>query len=233
VLLTLPAAILAARSTGAARVGVVLFWAILGSSAMGAFRLASGVLAPLAYARLFVIVALAVGLSWAFTDRRVMGGALAVGIAAGILSLRFEGGDEAWPRIESAKGYSAMKPYFCGADLRWLSPSADGRRLESRGAGDDCGADGAFGKVTRGPSVVSRFTEGSWDLYLQPGAQRPEIRLTRSPANEIDPVLAPDGCSVVFASDQGRGLGSTALYRLDVSRFTGECAQPGLAGVRR
>ena len=125
-----------------------------------------------------------------------------------------------------------MKPYFCGSTLRWLSPSTDGRRLESRGEGDDCGA-GDASTVSRGVSVLSRFAGGSWDLYLREKAGRPEVRLTHSPANEIDPALTPDGCGVVFASDQGRGLGSTALYRLDLAGLIEGCAEPGPAAARR
>jgi hypothetical protein len=233
VLLALPVAVLSARWTGRAQAGAVLLWAILGSPALPAFRSTPGALAPLAYARLFGIVALAVSVSWVFIDRRVLGRALALGVAAGILALRLEGGDESWSRIESARGYSMMRPYFCDARLRWLSPSADGRRLEPRGAGGDCAAAGPAPPAPREESVVSRFTEGSWNLYLRPGRDAPEIRLTHSPANEIDPVLAPDGCFVVFASDQGRGLGSTALYRIDLSPFIEGCARAGRAAVPR
>lgn len=233
VLLALPVAVLTARWTGGTAAGVVLLWAILGSWALAAFRSVSGVLAPLAYARLFGIVALALCLSWIFIDRRVLGRALALGVAAGVLALRLEGGDESWSRIESARGYSMMRPYFCGARLRWLSPSADGRRLEPRGDGDDCASTGPAPPAPRGQSVISRFTEGSWNLYLRPRTDAPELRLTHSPANEVDPVLAPDGCFVVFASDQGRGLGSTALYRIDLSPFIEGCARPGPAAVPR
>lgn len=233
VLLTLPVAVAVARRGGGAAMAVVLFWACLGSPAVNLLRPAFGMLAPLAYARVFGIVAIALAVSWAFIDRRILGAALAIGGAAGLLALRFESGNEAWPRIESARGYSMMKPYFCGSSLRWLTPSADGRRLESRGAGDDCATGDDTSAVRPGPGVVSRFSSGSWDLYLRGQAGRPEIRLTRSPANEIDPVLTPDGCGVVFASDQGRGLGSTALYRIDLSRFIEECAGPGPAGGPR
>jgi len=233
VLLALPVAVLAARWPGGAGIAVVLFWAVLGSSSFAAFRGASGVLAPLAYARLFGIVALALAVSRIFIDRRVLGAALALGATAGIGALRFEAGDESWPRIETARGYSMMKPYFCGSDLRWRSPSADGRRQESRGEGGDCAATNAVSAERPGLRVVSRFAAGSWDLYLQGLAGTSEIRLTRSPANEIDPVLTPDGCGVVFASDQGRGLGSTALYRLDLRPFIEECAGPGPAAGPR
>lgn len=233
VLLSLPVAVLAARWPGGAGVGIVLFWAVLGSSSFGALRAASGALAPLAYARLFGIAALAVGVSRVFIDRRILCAALGLGAMSGMGALRFEVGDESWPRIEAARGYSMMKPYFCGPELRWRSPSADGRRLESRGAGGECPASGPVSLERPGVSVISRFDAGSWDLYLRGREGTPEIRLTRSRANEIDPALTPDGCGVVFASDQGRGLGSTALYRLDLRAFIEGCAGPGPAGGPR
>ena len=112
----------------------------------------------------------------------------------------------------------------------------DGRRLESKGAGTDCSS--ATPEAVRPTSlpaadesrVVSRFTDGSWNLYLRTG--RPRVlgsRLTFSDANEVDPVWTPDGCAIVFASDQGRGLGSTALYLLDVSGLMDGCGGSGPA----
>jgi Tol biopolymer transport system component len=58
-------------------------------------------------------------------------------------------------------------------------------------------------------------------------------RLTFSDANEIDPAMTPDGCGVVFASDQGRGLGSSALYLMDFSRIIGGCDRSSLVAGRR
>lgn len=233
VLLAVTVAALAARWPGARGAGALLFWAVLGSSAVNMFRAASGPLAPLAYARLFGLVTLALAASWPFINRRVVGLSLAVGAVAGVVALRSEGREEKWPRVETARGYSMMRPYFCGSTLRWLSPSADGRRLESRGGGEDCPTEGAPSKTRGGGRVVSLFADGSWDLYLEQRAGTPQIRLTRSRANEVDPVVAPDGCATVFASDQGRGLGSTALYRLDLAPFIEGCAGPGPVAVPR
>ena len=129
--------------------------------------------------------------------------------------------EENWPRVEEARGYSMTRPHFCGETLRWWSPSADGRRMESRGEGGPCV--GARDAHPTNRVVHSRFTDGSWNLFLRPATGAAEARITFSAANEVDPVLSPDGCAVVFASDQGRGLGSTALYRLDLSPFSGGC----------
>jgi len=129
--------------------------------------------------------------------------------------------EESWPRVEAARGYSMARPHFCGESLRWWSPTADGRRMESRGEGEAC----AVSRPARstGWEVHSRFTNGSWNLFLRSAKSVAERRITSSDANELDPVLSPDGCAVVFASDQGRGLGSTALYRLDLAPLVAGC----------
>ena len=230
VLLVVPAAAVAARLRGRALGLWLVGWAVLGSPLLNAFRSASGVFAPLAYLRFFGILGLALVVSRPYLTRRMVGQAAALGAVFGVLALPWDRNEEAWARIESAKGYSMMRPHFCGANLRWWSPSMDGRRLESRGAGTDCSS--APPEAVRPTSlpaadesrVVSRFTDGSWNLYLR--TERPRVlesRLTFSDANEVDPVWTPDGCAIVFASDQGRGLGSTALYLLDVSGLMDGC----------
>lgn len=231
VLLVVPVAGLVARHHGRSRVALFLGFALLGSTAMNVFRAATGPLAPLAYARFFGLLALALGVSWPFLNRRIGGLAIATGAVAGLLAWPGSGEVEAWPRIESAKGYTMMRPYFCGQALRWMSPSLDGRRLESHGAGDACAP--GESPLSNGAKVVSRFTDGSWNLYRQGPAPGQESRLTFSTANEVDPVLTPDGCAVVFASDQGRGLGSTALYRIEVPDISPECAGSARASAPR
>jgi len=228
VLLSIPFAALAARSEGRARVLTLAGYALLGSSSVHAFRAATGPLAPLAYARFFAMSLVAFAVAWPFLRRGMRAPVLAAGALAGFLAVSAAGATEPWSRIEAAKGYSMMRPYFCGERLRWLSPAADGRRLESRGEGEDCAPIAA----PRAARVESRFTEGSWNLYLHGTSAGLEQRLTYSSANELEPVPTPDGCGVVFASDQGRGLGSTALYRIEVPALKGECAGAGPASSR-
>ena len=227
VLLTVTAAAGAFRLADAPRLFWLLGWAALGSPAMYLMRGVGGIAAPLAYLRLFALVAFALVAAWPFLSRRAVAWSMAVGLLAGLASVSHRDHTEPWARIQEARGYSMMKPYFCGSVLRWWSPSADGRRLESRGGGTDC--------VTRtqDEAVVSRFENGSWNLYLQAPTTRIGKRLTFSDANEVDPVLTPDGCAVVFASDQGRGLGSLALYRLDLQGVNAECDRSGPSATPR
>jgi len=217
VLLVVPVAAVAARLEGWSAVGWLFFWAGLGSPLMNAFREATGLLTPLAYARFLALTVLAFVVARPFFSRSAAAPAVGLGILAGVLAISLAPRHEAWPRVAEAKGYSMMSPHFCGQNLRWFVPSSDGRARESRGAGESCGQRSATGPVT------SRFADGSWNLYLDTAASGGPIRLTTSDANEIDPVMAPGGCEVVFASDQDRGLGSTALYRLDLSRFIAGC----------
>jgi hypothetical protein len=222
VLLTVSAATVAMRLSGPALLAWLLSWLALGSSLMNVFRAADGLAAPLGYLRFFCLLAFALVVSWPFINRRSLLAAGGVGVSLGLVAVLTSPAMEAWSRVEPAKGYSMTRPYFCGPRLRWWSPSSDGRRMESRGEGSDC---------PKTPSdsvspVVSRFENGSWNLYLH--EQRwgqTDQQLTFSDANEVDPVVSPDGCTVVFASDQGRGLGSTALYSLDLSKVIGRCVR--------
>lgn len=231
-LLIVPVAAVASRLEGWPLAGWLAFWAALGSPVMNAFRDATGLLAPLAYSRFFVLSALAMVVARPFVSRYAALPAVGVGVLAGVLASGSAPRTEAWPRVVEARGYSMMSPHFCGENLRWLVPSSDGRRIESRGAGEPCGPQDGDDRPAR--RVTSRFTNGSWNLFLSDGALSADpVQLTSSDANEIDPVMAPDGCEVVFASDQGRGLGSTALYRLELSRFIGSCDKAARASGRR
>ncbi len=222
VLLVVPVAAVAARLEGPSLAAWLVGWAALGSPLMNVFRDETGILMPLAYARFLILVALALLIARPYLQRFQAVAMVGVGALAGTLAASDVRLEETWPRVAEAKGYSMMNPHFCGADLRWFVPSRDGRGRESRGSGHDCGSidhDSLYGNA----AVISRFTDGSWNLHLARASHGDPIQLTFSDANEVDPVFTPDGCGIVFASDQGRGLGSTALYRLDVSRFTTGC----------
>lgn len=222
VLLAVPVAAMASRLEGRTLFGWLISWAALGSPLMNVFREATGVLTPLAYSRFFVITALAFVVARPFVSRSAAAPAVVLGLLGGVLAIGSAPRDEAWPRVVEATGYSMMNPHFCAENLRWYVPSSDGRGREGRGTGARCKLENGAEPVTR--TVTSHFTDGSWNLYLVDAAASDNpIQLTSSDANEIDPVMAPGGCAVVFASDQGRGLGSTALYRLELSRFIAGC----------
>ncbi|MBK5254817.1 MAG: DUF2029 domain-containing protein [Vicinamibacteria bacterium] len=232
VLLVLPVLAVAHRLR-AASLGIwLIFWALLGSPLVNMFRSVPGILAPLAFIRLFGLLAVAFVIAWPFLDRLMLRRAVGLGAIAGVLALPWGRSEEAWERVSRARGYSMANPHFCGAHLRWWAPSADGHGLESRGEGFECGT--AAASIRGDERVTSRFTHGSWNLYLDNvEAGGASTRLTFSDANEIDPTFSPDGCSLFFASDQGRGLGSTALYRLDIATVSSGCGKVGLASARR
>jgi Tol biopolymer transport system component len=52
----------------------------------------------------------------------------------------------------------------------------------------------------------------SWDVLALERAGGRVVVVASGPSNEVEPSWSPDGASLVFASDRGRGLGFTALY---------------------
>lgn len=221
VLLALPVAAVASRLSGRVLMLWLLAWAALGSPLLNLFRSLDGLLTPLAYARFFALLAFALMLARPWLSRAMLPRIAMVGALAGLGAASQPLREESWPRVEAARGYSMGRPHYCGAALRWWSPSADGRRMESRGEGEAC----VLARATdpSRPFVRSGFSDGSWNLFLRSSTSGLERQITFSEANELDPVVSPDGCAVVFASDQGRGLGSTALYRLDLTPFIDGC----------
>ena len=64
--------------------------------------------------------------------------------------------------------------------------------------------------------AAESWEDGSWDIRVierDSGASR---RVTSQPSNELEPSWSADGASLLFASDWRRGLGSTAIYRLEL-----------------
>ncbi len=231
VLLAVPVAAVAGRLQGARLASWLCASAVTGSSLILAFRSAEGGLWFLAFARFFALLVLALVVVWPVLNRSMAAAVVAFGAIAGIAALPWGRNAEAWERIDVGSGYSAMRPHFCGEALRWWTPSTDGRSLATQGSGGPCVPD--IPTSREGTTVTSRFTEGSWNLYLQTAPDEGEVRLTYSDANEVDPVFSPSGCEVVFASDQGRGLGSLALYRLDVSALMATCEKSELFSAPR
>ena len=56
------------------------------------------------------------------------------------------------------------------------------------------------------------FVAGSWDVCAVDRRTGLFTRVTRGPANDVEPAWTADGRAIVFASDRGRGLGLTTLF---------------------
>lgn len=56
------------------------------------------------------------------------------------------------------------------------------------------------------------FVDGSWGVCAVDRRSGLFNRVTRGPANDVEPAWTADGRSIVFASDRGRGLGLTTLF---------------------
>jgi Tol biopolymer transport system component len=59
---------------------------------------------------------------------------------------------------------------------------------------------------------------GGWQLTLLELATGACRRLTDADGNAVTPVWQSDAQTLVYASDCGRGVGQTALYRMTVAR---------------
>ena len=58
------------------------------------------------------------------------------------------------------------------------------------------------------------WAAGSWDVCAIERGTGQFTRVTRGPANDVEPAWTADGRSIVFASDRGRGLGLTTLFEV-------------------
>jgi hypothetical protein len=67
-------------------------------------------------------------------------------------------------------------------------------------------------------TVYVTFERGNWDVGLRNRRSGETRILTSSLANDVMPVLSPDGREVFFASDRRRGYRFTAVYRMPVPR---------------
>ena len=216
VLLALPAAVLAAEAdTQRAR------WAALGLAAFAGSPLVHH-LAPLAQgwgnllapARLAALLALLWMCARGAPLRRPIGIALAGGALFGLTALGMRPEDPGWQRVHDAHGLIVAEPAPCADGLSWLVLVGERYRYR-RGDGSlvdeaPCAArplspDGAW-------RTYAAFTEGSWDVWVRREGTGEARRITRDPANEIEPSWLPSGDGIVFASDRRRGLGATTLY---------------------
>lgn len=64
--------------------------------------------------------------------------------------------------------------------------------------------------------AVESWEDGSWEIRVFERAGGGSLRVTAQRSNELEPDWAPDGRGLIFASDWRRGLGSTALYRVEL-----------------
>lgn len=60
--------------------------------------------------------------------------------------------------------------------------------------------------------VFQAFADGSWDVCAIDRRSGSFTRVTRGPANDVEPTWTADGRAIAFASDRGRGLGLTTLF---------------------
>jgi hypothetical protein len=59
---------------------------------------------------------------------------------------------------------------------------------------------------------------GTWQIHVMNLRTTEQASLTNADCNSISPVWTPDSKNLIYATDCGRGLGLTALARLNVVR---------------
>jgi hypothetical protein len=224
-----PVALVAIRRPGLRGGAVVLLLGLAASPLAHAFFRVEGAWSPLRFIRALLLLAILFLMPTKARHRstRIRFGAAALaasvaGTLSGAIGLSAKGVEERWPPTDPGPVYAQFAPMFCEGRLGFWTPAEDGRTLQisSRAPGFEAcrsartenprpavSPDGSW-------EIVSMFREGSWNLYLRERDAPSWMRVTFSDANETEPAWSPDGESVVFASDEGRGLGAPRLRKL-------------------
>ncbi len=221
VLLALPAAILLASGSAWERWTALALAALAGSPLVHSLSpLAQGwgnVVAPV---RLIALLALLwvctrSALSWRPAVLALAGGAL-----AGLTAFLAPAEDAGWRRVPEATGVIAAEPAACADGLAWLV--VDGERYRYRRADGALVDEPPCAPATLSPDgawrVYAAFGDGSWDLWARHLPTGRVVRVTRDPANEVEPSWTSSGDAIVFASDRRRGLGATTLFVVPFGR---------------
>jgi heme exporter protein D len=198
----------------------VLFGLICSNIMGAAAGYGDGVLMPLAFPRVWIVIFL-----WALllraldppplrVSRPVVAWASAAIVLATVASV-IE--NRRW--IADVADGATLAPLPTRADLEVQPRFVDGRLVTSV-----LNADGLTNPagLNDGPStspdghwtVFSTNVRGNWDVAIRSN-QTGEVRyLTSSSANDLTPSFSPDGSWVYFASDRHRGYRFTAIYRV-------------------
>jgi alpha-1,2-mannosyltransferase len=152
--------------------------------------------------------------------RRPVAFALAAGATAGLTALIVRPEDPGWQHLGEARGVIVAEPAACADGLSWLVLAGERYRYR-RGDGSlvdeppcaarTASADGEW-------LVRAERSQGSWDIWGVNRRTGEKRRVTRDPANEVEPAWLPGDDAIVFASDRRRGLGATTLFVVPFDR---------------
>ena len=112
-------------------------------------------------------------------------------------------------------GYIEVEPRFTSTGIEFKSMVATGWAVRSIAIPAGSVAEST---ADRRWMVYSTFERGNWDVGVRDLITGQTRILTSSLANDLMPVLSPDGREVVFASDRRRGYRFTAIYRMPLQR---------------
>ena len=74
------------------------------------------------------------------------------------------------------------------------------------------------------------WRRGSWDVEAAAIEDGRIVSVASAPSNEVEPSWSMDGREVLFASDRGRGLGSTAIYSVPLGAAQPRAREAGQVG---
>jgi hypothetical protein len=193
---------------------------------------------PLAYPRLWLLLGLTTvaAVALARTAGRLPDWRAAAAVASVALAGAMAAGLGALPRVyDAATPVQISAAEIMGPDRTPLArPAVRDGRLEFLAADPRTGRYARFSPADElgpaafadNPSAVSpdgrlfAFVSdrgGSKDIWVRDEATGAEWQVTRDPANDADPCWEDDR-HLVFATDRGRGLAYTTLYRVEVAR---------------
>jgi hypothetical protein len=218
VLLIPGVAMLVAESRRAVRVAAVLCLLLICSITLGfAARFDSGWLSLLAYPRAYLVLGLWLAMMWRMRPKvpwPAMAAIVLVGVLSSYLEMprwRADEIDGAVMATPEQHGYTEVEPQVTPAGIEFKSMIASGWAIRSI-------------PLEVGPpfekrwSLYSTFERGNWDVAVRDIRTGESRILTSSQANDLMPVLSPDGREVFFASDRRRGYRFTAIYRMPLPR---------------
>lgn len=222
VLLIPGVALLAAEPRKAVRAGAILGFALICSSTLGfASRLDSGWLSLFAFPRAYLVLALWLGLMWKIRPRVPWPAIAAIAVFSAFASYsemrrwRADDVDGAVMAAPEQHGYIEVGPRFNSTGVEFKSMVASGWAAHSIARAGENVAALPSGKRWM---VYSTFERGNWDVAVRDLRTGETRILTSSLANDLMPVLSPDGREVFFASDRRRGYRFTAIFRMPLQR---------------
>jgi hypothetical protein len=180
-----------------------------------ASRFDSGWLSLLAFPRAYLVLGMWAAIMWKIRPKvpwPAVAAIAVVGVIASSLAMQRWRADEvdgAVMAVPEQHGYIEVEPQVTPSGIEFKSMIASGWDLRSI-------------PIEGGPpaerrwTLYSSFERGNWDVAVRDIRTGETRILTSSQANDLMPVLSPNGKEIFFASDRRRGYRFTAIHRMSL-----------------